>query len=39
MTERLAKKIVSLPVYPELESDQMEYVVDSIRTFYTEDIP
>jgi dTDP-4-amino-4,6-dideoxygalactose transaminase len=38
VTERLAKRIVSLPVYPELESDQLEYVVDSIRTFYTEDI-
>ena len=38
VTERLANQIVSLPVYPELESDQLEYVINSIRTFYTEGI-
>ncbi len=33
-TERQAKKILSLPIYPELEKWQLELVVDKIREFY-----
>jgi dTDP-4-amino-4,6-dideoxygalactose transaminase len=34
VTERQANKIVSLPVYPELGHDQLEYVADLVRSFY-----
>lgn len=34
VTERLAKSILSLPVYPELTTEQKEFVVESIRKFY-----
>ena len=33
-TERQADKILSLPVYPELEDQQIEYVTECIRRFY-----
>jgi dTDP-4-amino-4,6-dideoxygalactose transaminase len=33
-TEKLAAKILSLPIYPELTEAQKELVVDSIRKFY-----
>ena len=32
--ERAAGEVLSLPVYPELRSDQREYVVASVREFY-----
>jgi dTDP-4-amino-4,6-dideoxygalactose transaminase len=32
--ERSAKRIVSLPMYPELQDEQIEYVAQSIREFY-----
>jgi dTDP-4-amino-4,6-dideoxygalactose transaminase len=32
--ERSAKRIVSLPMYPELRDEQIEYVAESIREFY-----
>lgn len=32
--EKSAKRILSLPMYPELTKEQMEYVVRTIKTFY-----
>jgi len=32
--ERAAADVLSLPVYPELTRDQLDYVVDAIRGFY-----
>ncbi len=34
-TERLAKRVLSLPMFPELDEDQIDYVVDAIRGFFT----
>ncbi len=34
-TERIAGEILSLPLYPELNSDQVQYVADSIAAFYS----
>jgi dTDP-4-amino-4,6-dideoxygalactose transaminase len=34
VTERIADEILSLPMYPELTSEQRAYVVDTIREFY-----
>jgi dTDP-4-amino-4,6-dideoxygalactose transaminase len=34
-TEQLAKEVISLPMYPELANNQVEYVIDSVRKFYT----
>jgi len=34
-TEKFAKEIISLPMYPELENWQIEYVIDCIRKFYS----
>jgi dTDP-4-amino-4,6-dideoxygalactose transaminase len=33
-SERAAKRILSLPMYPELTSEHIAYVADSIREFY-----
>ncbi len=33
-TEQLAKEVISLPMYPELIQEQIEYVINSIREFY-----
>jgi len=33
-TERFANEIISLPMYPELTNQQVEYVIDCIRKFY-----
>ena len=30
VTESLAKQIVSLPIYPELEDDEINYIVDTV---------
>jgi dTDP-4-amino-4,6-dideoxygalactose transaminase len=32
--ERAATEVISLPVYPELTRDQLDYVIDTIRGFY-----
>ena len=32
--ERAAGEVISLPIYPELTRDQVEYVADTIRGFY-----
>jgi dTDP-4-amino-4,6-dideoxygalactose transaminase len=34
ITERQAGKILSLPIYPELLADQIEYVVTSLNNYY-----
>jgi len=33
VTERIADRLLSLPMYPELSNEQIEYVVDSIKKF------
>lgn len=32
-TEQLAKEVISLPIYPELESSQVEYVTECLKNF------
>ena len=34
VAEKLAKEALSLPMYPELANDQIDYVCDSIRDFF-----
>ena len=34
VTEKQAGKILSLPVYPEIQADQLEFVVASLQNFY-----
>lgn len=34
MTERLAAEVISLPLVPELDEDQVEYAAGSVRAFY-----
>jgi hypothetical protein len=36
VTENTVNKILSLPMYPELTSNQINYVVDTIKSFYSE---
>ncbi len=33
-TERLAEQVISLPMYPELNQEQIEYVIECVRSFY-----
>jgi len=33
-TEQLANEVISLPLYPELTNEQVEYVIESVRNFY-----
>jgi dTDP-4-amino-4,6-dideoxygalactose transaminase len=33
-SEKAVKEVLALPIYPELSSDQQEYIVDSIAEFY-----
>jgi dTDP-4-amino-4,6-dideoxygalactose transaminase len=33
-SERAAKEVLSLPVYPELETSQLDEVIDAVRGFY-----
>jgi len=33
-TEQLAKEVISLPMYPELTDEQVEFVIDCIKNFY-----
>ena len=35
-TEQLAKEVISLPIYPELANDQIEYVIKCVKDFYQE---
>lgn len=34
VAEEAAKEVLAIPVFPELRDDQIEYVVDTIRSFY-----
>ncbi len=34
ITEKVSKEIVSLPIYPELEKNEVDCVIDKIREFY-----
>ena len=34
VTEKLTEEIVSLPIFPDLEDDEVEYVIKSIKKFY-----
>jgi len=34
MTEKLSNEVVSLPVFPELTDEQVQYVIEVIRDFY-----
>jgi dTDP-4-amino-4,6-dideoxygalactose transaminase len=33
-SERAAKEVLSLPIYPELDDEQIEQVADAVRRFY-----
>lgn len=33
-TEKLADKVISLPMYPELTNEEVKYVIDKIKEFY-----
>ena len=33
-TEKISREVISLPLYPELGNEQVEYVIDTIRNFY-----
>lgn len=34
VSEQLSQEVLSLPIYPELTPDQLQYVVDTIKTFF-----
>ncbi len=33
-TEKLAEMVISLPIYPELTQEQIDYVINSVKDFY-----
>ena len=33
-SEKLAKEVISLPMYPELTNEQINYVINCVREFY-----
>jgi dTDP-4-amino-4,6-dideoxygalactose transaminase len=33
-TEKAALEVISLPMFPELKTEQQQYVVEKIREFY-----
>jgi len=33
-TEKICKEVISLPMYPELTDEQVQYVIESIKSFY-----
>lgn len=35
-TEKLAKEVISLPMYPELTDEQVEYVINCVKEFYSQ---
>jgi dTDP-4-amino-4,6-dideoxygalactose transaminase len=35
VAERCCKEILSLPMFPEMTDEQIRYVVDTIKKFYT----
>jgi len=34
-TEKISNEVISLPIYPELTAEQIEYVIDCIKEFYS----
>ncbi len=34
ISERCSKEVLSLPMFPELKDDEIEYIIESIRQFY-----
>jgi dTDP-4-amino-4,6-dideoxygalactose transaminase len=34
MSEKAAKEVLALPIYPELRPDEQETVVEAVRAFY-----
>jgi dTDP-4-amino-4,6-dideoxygalactose transaminase len=34
-TERVSKEVLSLPLYPELGNEQIKFVIELIRDFYS----
>ena len=34
VTEQVSEEVLSLPMYPELSNEQVEYVIESVRQFY-----
>jgi dTDP-4-amino-4,6-dideoxygalactose transaminase len=34
VSERLAKEVISIPMYPELSGEQVDYAIETIRGFY-----
>jgi dTDP-4-amino-4,6-dideoxygalactose transaminase len=34
VTEQISREVVSLPLFPELSNEQIEFVIDAIRRFY-----
>ncbi len=38
-TEKVSKEVISLPLYPELENSEVEYVITSIKTFFEPSSP
>ena len=34
MTEQISNEVLSLPIYPELNEEQVEFVVEDVHTFY-----
>ncbi|MBC8384415.1 MAG: DegT/DnrJ/EryC1/StrS family aminotransferase, partial [Candidatus Cloacimonetes bacterium] len=34
ISEELAEKVISIPIYSELSEEQQDYVINSIRSFY-----
>ena len=39
VSETLAKEILSIPVYPELTEEQLNYIVDNIKQFFSNCLP
>lgn len=35
LTEKLASEVISLPMYPELTDEQIHYIIDRVKAFYT----
>jgi len=35
VAEKMAKSVLSLPIFPELTSDEQQYVIESVREFYS----
>jgi dTDP-4-amino-4,6-dideoxygalactose transaminase len=35
VAEKAAKEILSIPIYPEMTQEQLRYVVDSIKEFFS----